>query len=259
MRAPLLPSRLRKMAITICGVSALVIALTFGLNGAESRKPALVLTISISAPFQPDSPVHIVGFKHDQRELWFELSNSSGKAVTSVVVGNAFWVPLSCATEEHRETISSGHVRFLVHIGSHGGGVAFSKYVHYPTHFVWDAKSLKAACMMAQMVLDKVYFEDGTTWPAGDLVVASNIPGDPAQPDPEVGIPIDVAGVINGLQSIENVVFDHKETSGPVDDKKGTFPHLQYTCTIEGPKAVCYMPLEGDNSVPPASTGQARP
>lgn len=140
---------------------ALILA-SAAANG-QILKSGPVITVAVDAPLQPDSPVHVTGFQHDQREIWFTLLNSSEKTVTSVILGNASWAPSRCTMVGNK--LSRSHVRFLVHVGPHGSGVASSGYVHYPSALVNNARMLKAACMLTQIVVDAVYFEDGTTWP----------------------------------------------------------------------------------------------
>ena len=233
---------------------ALGVVLASILASGQLGKPAHVLTISIDAPAQPDSPVHITGFKHDERDLWFALSSGSEKTVTSVIFGSISWAPPSCAPENTRSPWI-GHVRYVVRMGPHGSGVAFSAHVHYPEHLVYNARTLvRTPYLLTQFVVDAVYFEDGTTWPASLSSPESNRgPFNPRQVEPEK-CP-DAAAVANELGPIREVTFDRESPEAAnTDDEKSATPHLRFRCSLEGPKAICRMPLESAGARP--DTGQ---
>lgn len=229
---------------------ALIVAVAPSVALGQAGNPAPVLTMSIDAPAQPDSPVHIIGFKNSRRELSFDLLNSSDKTVTSVILGNVSWIPSGCSTANAEER-SMSHTRFPVRIGPHGSGAASSKYVHYPMVLISSARDLATAHLLTQFVVDAVYFEDGTTWPTAlSSSVASELgPFDPLS-EAETGKCADIGAVVDALRPIEEVTFDHE---GAAVGARGnpSRPHMRYSCSLEGPKAICHMPLDKDSSSAP--------
>ena len=213
---------------------------------AQSVRPAIapVIQFAFYAPAQNDSPVLIVGFEHSKDEIQFVLRNTSDKAVSGIVITAVDIAPPGCAAEPRRFplTLDSG-ARLVSRIGPHGKGVASRPDSHYPRELVRTARLLQAASLQAQFGVIFVYFEDGTTWPAGSPKTRVD-PFDSALSEAEAGKCGDVAIVTNALESVEEVVFDRESSEASVPDHdKSALPHLFFRCSLEGPKAICRMPM----------------
>jgi hypothetical protein len=240
-----------------------------------------VIHFSLYAPRQNDSPVRIVGFQNDQRVVRFVLSNTSDKAVVAVIVGHADIVPRGCGTapsiDRHDLLKDSSAAGFKVGIPPHERGVAgragifmigrgaSPRYPHWPRRFVDTAKWANAGYMQFQFGITGVVFEDGSAWPAQIAFLAASDfdpektpspaevtamspvshpdPFDPSLIEAEAGKCTDVGAVASALQSVKEVVFGPETPPEPGDDRSA-IPHLRFSCSLEGPKAVCRLPLE---------------
>lgn len=246
------------------------------------------------APAQKDPPVRIVGFQNDQREAMLLLSNTSDRAVSAVFVGRVDIVPHGCAVESLTEgyslTRSYSTIGYELFIPPHGTALA-SKYgivrmstpassgpgyPHLPLAAFYSASRSKASYLQVQFGITAVRFEDGTAWPANlgnffrDFDAARPsvtdkeklsklehpVPFDLALADAEAGKCANVTAVANALQSVKETVFEPAVPEAHVSNKdNGLPPQLQFTCRLEGPKAICRMPME-KNAVAPASAPQ---
>lgn len=223
------------------------------VSGKSGSVGAPVIHFSFYAPPQNASPVNIVGFQHSESEIDLVFSNASNKAVASVLIDRVEVPPPGCATEPNEGGPGSrilGGGRFLVQIPAHARAVLSGAQVHYPKTAVKGAQDLGAAYLQVQLGVTAVYFEDGSTWPDPiDLHYRSEF--DSKLVEAEAGKCPDVAAVANALQSVEEIVFE-KETptiSGKSGDEGGP-PHLHFSCSLEGEKAVCHMPTEKDPVAP---------
>jgi hypothetical protein len=233
--------------------------------------------------------VQIVGLQHDESEIRFLPSNTSEKSVVAVAISRVDLVPLGCSTEprtgEYWPVKNFSPVGFKLNIVPQGKGIAAKagiqmigtprpspSYPHLPTMVVDMAKWAKAGYVQVQFGITGVLFEDGTSWPAqiasflrddfdsfrtpspDEVTTISALyhshPFDPLLVEVEEGKCTDAATVASALQSMKEIVFDHEspEASDPDDDRNAP-PHLRFSCSLEGPKAVCRLPLETDHSV----------
>ena len=271
--------------------SVFIAILASALALGQAAKPAPVIHFSVYAPPQVDPPVHIVGFEHDRSELRFVLSNTSERSVDAVVIAFVDLVPRGCSTDPWPDRpVKYYHAAgFKVRIAPHGRAVATRAgiqligspppspmYPHLPKGIVNIAKSTKAGYMQVQFGITAVRFEDGTAWPAqtaivlrddfaptvktltSDQVIAQHAlihpdPFDPQLVETEVGKCADVAAAESALQSVEEVVFDREEpTASDRNDDKTSPPHLRFSCSLEGPKAICRMPMATHHITPGA-------
>lgn len=220
-------------------------------SGKSGATVAPVVHFSFYAPPQNDSPVNIVGFQHTESELDLVFSNASNKTVASVLVDRVEVPPPGCATETNEGGPGSrilGGGRFLVQIPAHGRAVLSGAQVHYPKTAVKGAQDLGVAYLQIQLGVTAVYFEDGSTWPDPiDLHYRSEF--DSKLVEGEAGKCVDVAPVVNALKSVQEIVFEHEipTTTGKGDDDEFV-PHLRFSCSLEGPKAVCRMPPGRDRT-----------
>ena len=50
------------------------------------------------------------------------------------------------------------------------------------------------------------------------------------------------------------IVFEPKSSQAPdFDAEHSAIPQLHFRCTLEGPQAICHMPLEGGRSAQPSA------
>jgi hypothetical protein len=206
------------------------------------------------------------------------LSNASDKPVLGVMVSFDQVAPSGCALEPQRDDMDSlrvGGGGFELRIVPHGNAVASRVGIfrpdemppqatsyprltgvtpqgavdpHYAKGAVLGAQEAKAGYLQVQFGVTGVFFEDGSTWPAQWPTLGLGNSSDPFDRKPveaEAGKCADVATVANALQSVERVVFE-KETPD-ISDKSNDDsvpPHLRFSCSLEGLKATCRLPLE---------------
>lgn len=253
------------------------------LAGASDKaSPLPVLSITFYAPAQKDSPVRIIGFRHDESEIQFLLSNASDKEVAAVLIGRVDIAPRGCTPEPPSDdywpvkNVSAGG--FKVAIGSHGNGVAARAgifligtpppspgYPHWPKQAVEIARWAKAEYMQVQLGITGVLFKDGTAWPAQIAFLSGGF--DPFNPSPDQTAAISsishpgpfdaalveaeakecaaVGPVASALEPVKQIIFDRESAeASDGDETASATPRLHFTCSLEGSKAVCRMPLE---------------
>jgi len=267
-------------------LALLLVPLLVAVAPAQANSPAApAIHFSFYAPPQEDSPVHIVAFENDQSDIQLVLSNASDKPVVGVIVRLVDIAPSKCALEPQRHDgmayESLGGVGYELRIVPHGEAVASrvgifrpdqeppqvasyarltgvtpqsAVYPHYPRTAVFRAKGAKAGYMQVQFGVIDVFFEDGGTWPAQISDGYHPEPFDRKLVEAEAGKCTDVAAVANALQSVEKVVVGRGTPAtsdkilGKSDD--GAPPHLRFSCTLQGAKAICRLPLENAPSSP---------
>jgi hypothetical protein len=132
---------------------------------------------------------------------------------------------------------------------------------------VYVARTAGSAYMQVQLGVVAVYFEDGSTWPA-DWSAAGHPPSHPYAFDPllikaegdKCADAAAVAAVATAMKSVKDVAFAEQEPQA-LEPKDRTVlpPHLRFSCRLEGPKAICRMPLETDRRGPqPAARAAER-
>lgn len=240
-------------------ILALLLGPLLGAAPVESDPGAVsVINFSFYAPPQKDPPVHIEGFGHTDSEIQFVLSNASEKSVVGVLIGRTETAPPGCATEPTKgrlgtSILSAGH--FQVSISPHGKALLSGDQVHYPKTAVHAAQDLGAAYMQIQFGVTGVFFEDGTTWPEKIDGHYYPDPFDPKLVEAEAGKCADVAAVVNALESIKQVVFEPGRPTVSNGEGEGAPPHLRFSCRLEGPKAVCRLPMETARKPEPQPEG----
>lgn len=251
-------NRLPMKRIGMSGVALLLAAVCLASSGPATPptiKLALYAPRAFYWPDQEAPPVHIIGFENSRSELRWVLSNTSDKAVASVVILNVKISPPECAAKPEYGWGSSGS-RYLAAIAPHGTAVV-SRDDHYPKMIVYRAKLSGTPYVQTQFAISGVYFQDGSTWP---VPIDAHHPG--AEPfnlelaksagrncanDASFAVALD-------LVDSNQIVFDRESSQADDFDKEhGSIPQLHFSCTLEGPKAICHMPLEGDAAGSPAA------
>ena len=247
--------RLALLTLTLAPLQVAVVA----QSAPEHTSP--ILTISLYAPFQADSPVHIVGFRHNAKEVWFDVSNTSNKVVTDIFIGSFDTAPVACARQELR---SSGTVqRFPVRIAPHELGIATRENAYYPELVVRTSRMLGVAHFHSQVAVMGIYFEDGSIWHGGEWPAEMSDLGppypasafDPKLLETEPGTCSSFVEVVEALGRTNEVVFE-AEGRSPPEQTGVTVPHLNYSCRFDGPKAICRLPLDGDQIARPRSSAR---
>jgi hypothetical protein len=247
------------------------------LGQAAGAPPVIHFTI-YAPPQQPPPPIdaperkapaHIVGFENDRTEIRYVVSNDSDKPVIGVAIAYFGAAPEKCRTEPGTWESGANSSRFggfLVRIAPHGRGVTYGigdplsgslrgQTVHDAKPTLRAAQRLRAAYLQVQVGVFGVWYEDGSTWPAhwlGDTPPGRAGPFDASLIEAEAGKCTDVATVANALQSVEEIVFG-PETPPASDPDVATsaIPHIRFSCSLEGSKAVCRLPCSsGDCSSP---------
>lgn len=266
------------------GVLALAL-LIIPMPTETQRSLAPTVRFAFYAPAQKDPPVRIVGFEHDQSEARLLLSNTSDKTVSAVFVGRVDIVPHGCAVESGAEgySLTRGHstIGYELLIPPHGIGVAAKYgmvrmsgpdasgpgYPHFPLAAFYSASRSKTSYLQVQFGITGVFFKDRTAWPANldnflrdfdgvrssvaDKKRLSKLehpePFDLVLADAEAGKCGDAIAVANALQSVKETIFEPETPGSNKDD--GLPPRLQFTCSLEGTKAICRLPAKTDSGV----------
>ena len=261
--------------------TALLLLAILAMPTQAKNAPDPVVRFAFYAPAQKDAPVHIVGFENDRSEAILLLSNTSDKLVSAVFVGRVDVASPGCSlqptTEEDRlPSRSGGTVGYELLIPPHGKAVAAKVgiravsvpdssspgYLHFPRSVFEIARDRGAAYLQVQFGITSVFFKDGTAWPAElnyflrdfdvlhppvtQIEKSSRLqhpePFDPVLAETEPEKCSDVTSVANALRSVRDTDF---EAGVPEPhDSDSLLPQLRFTCSLEGPKAVCHMPLE---------------
>jgi len=158
-----------------------------------------------------------------------------------------------CRSPGHGDLAGSGG-RFIVLVGPNGKAPLDWSAVHYPKMLVRGAHAWGTPYLQGQLRIGGVYFQDGTTWPAPIDRSEPGLPFDSelvksaarnCSPAPDVAAALD-------LVDINEIVFERGSSqASDFDAEHGNIPQLHFRCTLEGPKAVCRMPLETDHTAPP--------
>jgi len=149
-----------------------VTALLFVAGVVASKVSAVpVVKLAVYAPaafHQPDqqpAPVRIVGFENSRTEIRWVVSNTSDRAVDSVIIKAAWAPPPGCAKKNgHGDGSENGGSRYMVFIAPHGTAV-ISRDEHYPWRLVHSARDWPTPYLQVQFGVIGVFFRDGTTWP----------------------------------------------------------------------------------------------
>ncbi len=241
--------------------------------GQAAGAPPVIRFAIYAPPQQPPppsdaperkAPAHIVGFETDRTEIRYVVSNDSDKPMIGVSIAYFDAAPEKCRTEPGTWESGANSNRFggfRVRIAPHGQGVtngigdplsgsATGSSPHDPKLVLQGAQRLRAAYIQEQVGVFGVWYEDGSTWPAhwrGGLPPGRSGPFDASLIEAEAGKCTDVANVANALQSVKEIVFGSQAppASDP-DDATSAIPHLRFSCSLEGPKAVCRLPCSGD-------------
>ena len=183
------------------------------------------------------------------------VSNTSDKAVASIIIQAEMMPPPACATKaEYGEGSETGS-RYLVSIASHGTALV-TRDDHYPRMLVGKAKDWGAQYLQQQFAVTGVFFQDGTAWPTPiddyyhtefvdrKLVksAARNCSG---------GASVAAALDLVDIEDINGIVFEHESSqTADFDADHKAIPQLHFSCTLEGRKAICHMPAEGAKTAP---------
>jgi hypothetical protein len=227
------------------GPCALALFLAVTCIAGSSLPDPPVISFSFYAPVQNESPVRIVGFENDRHEIRFVLFNTSDKAVAGVDITDQMIPPPGCAVRSDERISSISRGGFPVLIAPHGKAVASENRAHYPKMLVHRAQDWGAPYLQAQFGITAVLFEDGTTWPT-QVDHRSRV--DPF--DREL-VKSDArncshAADVAALDRIHEVVFSDEIPVSSRDGAENTPPHLRFSCSLEGSKAICRLPTATD-------------
>jgi hypothetical protein len=256
---------IRPKTYLVCRLMGFALALgsTVGTE-AESHDSAVppVVQFSFYAPVQEDSPVQIVGLENNQSEVQLVLLNATDKWVVGIMVAHLDMAPPGCSEPSEPRALDTGergnsNAFYKVRIAPRGKVVESRADVrnpagqwlqilpHYPRMAVLAAHWSGATYIQAQLGVTGVYFEDGSTWPAAISMKSHNDPFDPELVEAESGKCPVAASLTIAVKSIEEVVFGQQvPIPSHRDQKAGDPPHLRFSCSLEGVRAVCRLPLD---------------
>ena len=230
------------------GWAAMYIFLVAVASGVSPRLDAAAtsLSISIVAPMQDDSPVHVVGLRYQEGHVTVALLNASDKPIRAVAIVGLAIVPPKCASGPTSLVDVGGYLTPL-RIESH------EKVFMLPSAdpvfpigvLVSEARRLGAAVLHFQVGVVEVDFADGTKWrPHEELPRA---PFDSSLASADNGMCIDsaaVTAITKALEMTDGVRFDStvEKPSYEENDRGSATPRLDFRCRLEKSKAVCPLP-----------------
>jgi len=210
--------------------------------GAHAEGPAPVINISLLAPEQKDSPLHILSFEYKVDSLQIVLSNASSKSVVGAAIVGVMAVPPGCVTDATKSsgTGTIGGSIYPLRIGPHETRVTAREGSPFgPAGLIMFARDFSAGgYLQVQVRVLEVDFADGTRWREDK----SQALFDSSVVEADSGKCPNADRVAKALTYIKQVKFDlnlEREKSADGDSRGGGIPRLSFACTLEGTKAVC--------------------
>ncbi|MGC1415135.1 MAG: hypothetical protein WA817_07635 [Candidatus Acidiferrum sp.] len=223
--------------------SVLALLLTPLLVGATTGPP--LFHISVYAPAQEGSPLRTLSLQYDEGGfIRATLLNVSDKSIAKVAMASAEVAPLGCGAQPKTRLYVGGSVQELP-IPPHGTIVTPPRgnAPNFPaTAFITNAKRLEAASIHVQIVILEVDFADGTSWRSEERL--PHTPFDSSLADADAGKCEDSEVVTKALSVVDGFEFSPRIDKATTAGKEGTSspPHLFFSCSIVGTKAVCPTP-----------------
>ena len=220
----------------------LVFCFAFAL---PAQKTTSVITFSVYAPAQAESPLHISKIEYNQSNFQMTVSNASDKPVVGVAIVGLVGTTHSCKIGSVKAMALGGSVRPLT-IPPHESNVTSQHNSPFNVSaVVMSAKDFGAGGILhLQVGIVEADFADGTKWiwkpnlkreeVMGALFDASLVGADGRTcPDLET--------MSKALEELHGVVFDSRITtlSSTGADRTTGMPQLSFSCTLRGPRAVC--------------------
>jgi len=213
------------------------------LAGATSESS--MFHIFVYAPAQEGSPLRIMSLQYDEGGfIRLTLLNSSDKSIAKAAIAAAEVAPAGCSAEPRTRLHVGGSVEPLP-IPPHGTVVAsprgYAPSFQAPV-FITNAQRLGSASVHVQIVVIEVDFVDGTSWRSEERLPRT--PFDPALAAADAGKCPDAEAVAKALSTVDGFEFNRRIEKPTTGGKEGTSspPHLFFSCSIEGTKAVCPTP-----------------
>jgi len=218
-----------------------LVLLVIGVSPTAAAAPTL--SISIYAPVQNDSLLHIVGFRYDEHGVQFALSNASDKSIIGAAIVGFYLMPPGCPPAPGKLNLtSSGESVYRMRIDPRKRAFTPREDSFPVWALVGTASKMDVAHLQVQFGVVDVDFADGTKWrPHEEL---PRTPFDPSLADADAGKCFAAAAVTKALSMIDGVTFDHgvEKPSYGKDEGEGAPPSLLFGCRLEVPKAVCSLP-----------------
>jgi hypothetical protein len=140
----------------------------FVAGASPDAAAAPVISISVYAPVQKDSPVQIVSFLYDEHGVQFTLLNASDKLVVGVEIVGISIVPPGCAAvpPEGNSTFGVGYShRLRIRSGERRVVTERDEGYSLPASLLLGlAGHLKAAYLQVQVGVVRADFVGGTKW-----------------------------------------------------------------------------------------------
>jgi hypothetical protein len=228
-----------------------LVLLVVGAPPKVASAPTPVITFSIHAPAQKDSPLHIVGLQYDKISVRFTLTNDSDRSIVNATIIAVSIAPPACPSDPNRPYMNT---HFLIGptnvsqvlLGPRQKGVVLPQEhglvspILPPTILLHNARHLAASYLHVQVEVEEVDFADGTKWTRHDEPPYLHPPFDSSLVDNDAASCLDAA---QGLSIPDDVIFggrvemlSHGEVS---EGSEGSVPRLLFSCSLDGPKVVC--------------------
>jgi len=224
-------------------LSVLALFLAALVAGATSGAP--IFRIFVYAPAQDGSPLHTAALQYDEGGfIRLTLVNESDKSIAKVAIAGAEVTTAGCGAKLRTRLYVGGSVEALP-IPPHATVVTpprgYAPSFHTPV-FITNAKRLEAASIHVQIVVMEVDFADGTSWKSEERL--PHTPFDSSLAAADAGKCEDAETVGKALSTVEEFGFSPRIDKPTTGGKEGTSspPHLFFSCSIVGTKAVCPTP-----------------
>jgi hypothetical protein len=224
-------------------LSVLALFLAALVAGATSGAP--IFRIFVYAPAQEGSPLRTVSLQYDEGGfIRATLLNVSDKSIAKVAMASAEVAQLGCGAHPKTRLYVGGSVQEMP-IPPHATIVTPPRgnAPNFPaTAFITNAQLLKAASVHIQIVVMEVDFADGTSWKSEERL--PHTPFDSSLAAADTGKCEDAETVEKALSTVEEFEFSPRIDKPTTGGKEGTSspPHLFFSCSIVGTKAVCPTP-----------------
>ena len=225
---------------------ALFLCLCWGFR-ASAGAVSPVITISVYAPEQAESPLHILRIKYNVDGLQMLVSNASGKQVVGVAILGVTGVPRGCQVDEHALIGIGGSVLPLTIRPRESALAEGNSSPSGPAGLVLDAKHSGAdGFLHVQVGVVEVDFADGTKWILKPNLRREEVFGalfDPSLVDADGRTCPDLARTSKALEEFNGRIrFDSRlaatQSSAGGDSATG-LPQVRFSCTFNGSEAVC--------------------
>jgi len=226
-------------------IFALVLCLSWACLACAGTASSAI-TISVYAPEQAESPLHVSKIQYNVDGVQMVVSNASGKDVVGVAILGVAGVPRGCKVNEHGYIGVGGSV-FPLTIRPHESALTSGNSSPFNTaSLVMAAKHSSAGGFLhVQVGIVEADFADGTKWIWKPNLRREEVFGalfDPSLLDADGQTCTDISTMSKALEEFNGRVrYDPRFASpSPAGEDGATgLPQVLFSCRFDGSEAVC--------------------